>query len=224
MWLRLRVKVPGIGGRAWWLSILWVVLGAALTGYTFFVTTRPFTNADFWIPLWNTEPTVLAITAYLAVAAWLVLAIPVLVAGFVQLRGPGPGSWLRAAAWVAAWVAGLALMRQTGVWSEYPAPNVTYGPAVVSWGELAICATWLALGAVMTLILAGQAHGSDIPDASSSGLILDLPAWPAALIGGAVEALCVAVHVTGAEVAAQAESRVPAVWLFPLVAGRSFGA
>jgi hypothetical protein len=165
-WLRLRVKAHRIGGRVWWLSILWVVLGAAITGYTFFVTTRPFTNADFWIPLWNTEPKAVVITAYLAAAAWLVLTIPVLVAGFVQLCGRGPGSWLRAAAWAGAWVAGLALMRQAGVWSEYPAPNVTYGPAVVSWGELAICAAWLALGAVMTLILAGQAHGSDMPDAS----------------------------------------------------------
>jgi hypothetical protein len=166
MWLLLRVKALRIGGRVWWLPILWVVLGAALTGYTFFVTTRPFTNADFWIPLWNTEPKVVAITAYLAVAAWLVLTVPVLVAGLVQLRGRGPGGWLRAAVWVAAWVAGLAFMRQAGVWSEYPAPRVTHGPAVVSWGELAICAAWLALGAVMALIQAGQAHGSDMPDAS----------------------------------------------------------
>jgi hypothetical protein len=166
VWLRLRVKAHRIGGRVWRLLILWVVLGAALTGYTFFVTTRPFTNADFWIPLWNTEPKVVAITAYLAVAAWLVLTIPVLVAGFVQLRGRRPGSWLRVAAWAGAWVAGLALLRQAGVWGEYPAPNVTYGPAVVSWGELAICAAWLALGAVMALILAGQAHVRDVPDAS----------------------------------------------------------
>jgi len=32
-------------------------------------------------------------------------------------------------------------------------------PAVVSWGELAICAAWLVLGAVLTWVLAGQRGG-----------------------------------------------------------------
>jgi hypothetical protein len=166
-----------VRGWAWWLSILWVALGAAITGYTFFVTTKPFTNAGFWIPLWNTEPKAVSIAAYLSVAAWVLLTIPVLVGRFVRLRVSEPRGWLRAAAWAGAWVAGLALMRQAGIWSEYPATRCgnamgcivpqDSGPAIVSWGELAICAAWLALGAVMTQILAGPAHGWDAPDTSS---------------------------------------------------------
>jgi hypothetical protein len=83
--------------------MLWVVMGAAITGYTFFITTKPFTNADFWIPLWNTEPEAVSIAAYLTVAAWVVLTIPVLIAGYAQLRGRGLGM----VAWASAWVAGL---------------------------------------------------------------------------------------------------------------------
>jgi hypothetical protein len=114
-----------VRGRVWWLSMLWVALGAAITGYTFYITTKPFTNADFWIPLWNTEPAGVRDTAYLAVVAWVLLPIPVLVAGFVQLRGWRLGSGLRAAAWVGAWVAGFALMYQAAVWGEYPARYMT---------------------------------------------------------------------------------------------------
>jgi hypothetical protein len=168
-----------VRGRVWWLSVLWVGIGAAGADYSFFVTTKPFTNADFWIPLWNTEPEVISIAAYLAAVAWLVLPLPVLVAGLVRLRGWRPGRWLRAAAWASAWLAGFALMRQAGVWEEYPARYLTYacghrgcslndyGPAVVSWGELAICATWLALGAVMTWILAVPAPGWAMSGTSS---------------------------------------------------------
>src|SRR5215472_9500856 len=75
-----------VRGRVWWLSMLWVVMGAAITGYTFLITTKPFTNADFWVPLWNTEPEAVSVAAYLTVAAWVVLTIPVLTAGFAQLR------------------------------------------------------------------------------------------------------------------------------------------
>lgn len=163
-----RAMVAGglrVRGRVWWLSMLWVVMGTAITGYTFFVTTKPFTNADFWIPLWNSEPRAVSIAAYLTVAAWVVLTIPVLIAGFARLRWKG----LRAVAWAGAWVAAIVLMYQAGKWGEYPARDMTVnntGPAVVSWGELGICAAWLALGAVMTWILTGQAHRRDVPDTS----------------------------------------------------------
>lgn len=152
-----------VRGRVWWLSMLWVVIGAAITGYTFFITTKPFTNADFWIPLWNTEPEAVSIAAYLTVAAWVVLTIPVLIAGFAQLR------WreLRIAAWASAWVAGFALMYQAGKWGEYPGNSPAIGsPAVISWGELGLCAAWLALGAVMTWILAAPQHSGNAPEAS----------------------------------------------------------
>jgi hypothetical protein len=99
-----------------------------------------------------------------------------LVAGFVQLRGWRRGRWLRATAWAGAWVAGFELMYQAAVWGEYPARYMTpsdSGPAVVSWGELAICAAWLALGAVMTLILARPANGWEVSDTSRQANL-----WP----------------------------------------------
>jgi hypothetical protein len=100
------------------------------------------------------------------------------IAGFIRLRGWRPANWLRAAAWAGAWVAGVALLSQASVWGQYPldscpnrpltAPQCPFGsPAVVSWGELAICAVWLVLGAVMTWILAVPAHRSDVPGTSS---------------------------------------------------------
>jgi hypothetical protein len=171
----LRVR----GALAWCLSMLWAGIGAAGAGYSFFITTKPYTDSDFWIPQWNTEPGVILIAAWLAVLAWLVLPIPVLIAGFVRLHRRGRCSGLRAAAWAGAWAAGFELMHLACVWSEYPSQILgrtcsqgscvldDSGPAVVSWGELAICAAWLALGAAMTLILAAPAHGRDVPDTSS---------------------------------------------------------
>jgi hypothetical protein len=163
-----RAQVIGrrrVRGRVWWLSVLWVVMGAGITGYTFFITTKPFTNADFWIPLWNTEPEVVSVAAYLTVAAWVVLTMPVLIAGFARLRWRAS----RMAAWAGAWVAGFALMYQAGEWGEYPGNSPALGsPAVVSWGELGLCAAWLALGAVMTWALAGPAHGSGLRGATSA--------------------------------------------------------
>jgi hypothetical protein len=78
------------------------------------------------------------------------------------------------AAWAGAWIAGFALIYQAEVWGNYPAncPVIADNcpaigsPAVVSWGELGICAAWLVLGAVMTWILAGPAHRPDVPDTS----------------------------------------------------------
>ena len=43
-----------------------------------------------------------------AAGVWVLLAVPLLVAGLVRLRGWGPRGWLRAAAWAGAWVSGLA--------------------------------------------------------------------------------------------------------------------
>jgi hypothetical protein len=159
-----------VRGRVWWLSVLWVVMGAGITGYTFFITTKPFTNADFWIPLWNTEPEVVSVAAYLTVLAWVVLTIPVLIAGFAQLRWRA----FRMAAWAGAWVAGFVLIYQAGKWGEYPGNSPVIGsPAVVSWGELGLCAAWLALGAVMTWTLAGPAHGSGLRGATSAAKAAD---------------------------------------------------
>ncbi len=167
-----------VRGWAWLLSMLWVVAGAVGTGYDFYITTKPYTWADVSLGIegWSTDPQVVQITVVLAIAASLALPIPALIAGFVRLRGWRPRNWLRAAAWVGAWVAGFALTYQAEVWGEYPgsenwrywpSPSHIPSPAVVSWGELAIGAAWLVLGAVLTWILAGPAHRSDASDASS---------------------------------------------------------
>jgi hypothetical protein len=159
-----------VRGWFWLLSMLWVVAGAVNTGYFFYITTKPYTWADVSLGImgWSTDPEAVRIAVALATVAWLALSIPVLVAGFIRLRGWRPGNWFRAAAWAGAWIAGFALMYQAGVWGEYPGNSPAIGsPAVVSWGELAICAAWLVLGAVLTWILAGPAHRSDVPDTRS---------------------------------------------------------
>jgi hypothetical protein len=107
-WLRVR-------GWVWRLSMLWVVLGASGAGYAFACTmqgctTSQCTNDEFLFPLYNGEPGVIAAAGGLAAGVWVLLAVPLLVAGLVWLRGWRPRNWLRAAAWAGAWVAGLALM------------------------------------------------------------------------------------------------------------------
>jgi hypothetical protein len=115
-------------------------------------TTNLCTDEAFLFPLYNGEPAVIADVGLLAAAAWVLLAVPLLVAGFVRLRGWRRRSWLRAAAWTGAWVGGFALMGLIVVagWSW---ANGSGAPDV-AWGELPIFAAWLALGAVMTSALA----------------------------------------------------------------------
>jgi hypothetical protein len=165
-------------GWVWWLSLLWVAAGVANTGYAFYITTKPYTWADVSLGIegWATDPVVVQIAVVLATIAWLALPIPLLIAGFVKLRG-WPRHWLRIAAGAGAWIAGFALMYQAEVWGQYPANCPTIGgpencpaigsPAVVSWGEIGICAAWLVLGAVMTWILAEPAHPWKVPGTSS---------------------------------------------------------
>ncbi len=168
-----------VRGWAWSLSMLWVVAGVAGTGYDFYLTAKPYSWADvsFGIEGWSTDPGAVRVAVVLATAASLALPVPVLIAGFIRLRGWRPRSWLRMAAWAGAWIAGVALMYQAEMWGNYPANCPAIGgpgncpaigsPAVVSWGELGICAAWLVLGAVMTSILAVPAHRWDGPDTSS---------------------------------------------------------
>ena len=138
---------------------------------------RSGADVSLGIEGWSTDPEAVRIAVVLATAASLALPIPALIAGFIRLRGWRPRSWLRIAAWAGAWIAGFALMYQAEIWGNYPANCPAIGgpgncpaigsPAVVSWGELGICAAWLVLGAVMTSILAGPAHRWDGPDTSS---------------------------------------------------------
>lgn len=151
--------------------MLWVVMGAGGAGYAFVCTlvgctTSQCTNAEFWLPMFNGEPWVIAAVANLAQTAWPLLAVLVLVAGFVRLRGWRRRNWLRAAAWAAAWIAAFALMGLIVVagwaWANSPtgAPNV-------AWGELPVFAAWLALGAWVNRILSRPALSMDLPARSS---------------------------------------------------------
>ena len=168
-----------VRGRTWLLSMLWVAAGAVITGYTFYITTQPW-DPDLGIPGWSTDPLAVQIAVVLALAALVALPVPALIAGFIRLRGWRRGNWLRAAAWASAWIAGVALYALAMAWGEYPLhscpnmpqtavpPQCPYGsPAVVSWGELAICPAWLVLGAGMTWILARPARRSYVPDPTS---------------------------------------------------------
>jgi hypothetical protein len=170
-----------VRGRTWLLSMLWIAAAAVITGYTFYITTKPW-DPDLGISGWSTDPQAVQITLVLAIIAFLALPVPALIAGFIKLRGWRRGNWLRAAAWAGAWIAGAGLLALANAWAQYPlnscpnrpltAPQCPYGsPAVVSWGELPICAAWLLLGAVMTWILAAPAppHARCVPDKTVTG-------------------------------------------------------
>jgi hypothetical protein len=138
--------------------MLWVAAGVVITGYIFYATTPNYISAD--IPGtgfigFAAGPAAVQIAAVLALAAWGALFLPVGIAGFIRLRGWRPANWLRAAAWAGAWGAGCALLLLATAWGNTPG---------VSWGELAICAAWLVLGAVMTSILATPATGPAIAE------------------------------------------------------------
>jgi hypothetical protein len=108
--------------------------------------------------------------------AWVLLTIPVLVAGSVRLyrrrlRAAGLAAGLTAIAWAGTWMTGLALMYQIANWQPTAAAiyagncNVGagcylagYRHAVVSREELVVLAGWLALGAAMSLILASTRY------------------------------------------------------------------
>ena len=96
--------------------------------------------------------------AALAAVAWLVLAIPVLIAGFRRLLG-WPGKRLMAVPWAGAWVTGLALMALIPSSLGFPSPPRNYsGGPIANWQELVIGTGFLTLAAVMAWILARPAE------------------------------------------------------------------
>jgi hypothetical protein len=171
-----------VRGWTWSLSMLWVAIGASGAGYAFAMTTQTCSDvcASGVISFfqWNGEPRVIIAVGTLAAAVWMLLAIPVLVAGLARFRRRESRDGNRRYAWIGIWIAGVALMVLTYVaafrWLDGNGPVVSTegttlpspGPAV-GWGELPVCAAWLALGAVMTWILAGPARRWDGPDTSS---------------------------------------------------------
>ncbi|MGO9583606.1 MAG: hypothetical protein ACLP36_12450 [Acidimicrobiales bacterium] len=164
----------------WLLSMLWVGAGAVYAGYFFYITTKPWPGIDLGIVGWAEIPVTFQIVIALATFVLCAALVPVPIAGFIRLRGWRRGNWLRAAAWPGAWIAGVALLLLASSWAQYPLhscpnapgpvvpPQCPYGsPAVVSWGELPICAAWLVLGILMTWILAvPPARRSDVPSTS----------------------------------------------------------
>ena len=181
----LRVRRPLV----WCLSILWAVLGALGAGYNFILSAHVPQAAWEGIQQWVGEPEWIYNAACLGALAWLLLTIPVLVAGLVRLRrrslpaGASAGGWA-VSAWAGAWFAGIALMFQVANWQP-SAPAIIsgncwegsgcmlagYKHAALSWGELAVFAAWLALGAAMTLILARTARrrARRVPDGTVAG-------------------------------------------------------
>jgi hypothetical protein len=150
--------------------MLWVGAGAVGAGYDFWLTTKPFTG---WVaPLSVQLPLPLEIALALVLITLLAALISVPFAGYIRLRGWRRGHWLRAAAWAGAWCAIVVLYVLSSRWAEYPEQNcMSYqyptcripSPAVVSWGELPICAAFLVLGILMTWVLAvPPARRSDV--------------------------------------------------------------
>jgi hypothetical protein len=142
-----------VRGWTWLLSMVWVAAGAVITGYIFYATTPSYASADIdgtGIIGFDAGPAAVQIAAVLALVVWLALPLPVVMAGFIRLRGWRPARWLRAAAWAGVWIAGVPLLSLARAWGD---------SAGVSWGELALCAAWFVLGAVITLILGGSAPG-----------------------------------------------------------------
>ena len=142
-----------VRGRTWLLSMLWVVIGAGGAVYATVTLTHVGYGEGLLLPptiQWPGEPQVIIDTGVIAEVAWLLLSVPVLIAGFARLRGRRPRSWLRVVGWAGSWAAGLALMNQAAQWAA-AGQGSTRG--VLSVGEIAIGAAWLALGGAMTAIL-----------------------------------------------------------------------
>ncbi len=157
-----------VRGWTWLISMLWVVIGAAGAIYATVALSHPGYGEVLLIPptiQWPGEPQVIIDAAPIAEVAWELLSVPLLVAGIVRLRGWRPRNWLRVAGWAGSWVAGLALMNQAAEWVA-AGEGGTRG--VLSVGELAICAVWLALGGAMTWILSGPQTRADSSVSDSS--------------------------------------------------------
>jgi hypothetical protein len=153
------------------LSMLWAALGALGAGYNFMLSLHVPEASYLGVQPWVGESSVIITAAGLGALAWVLLTVPVLVAGLVRLYRrrlrAGRAAGLAAIAWAGTWIVGLVLMYQVADWHPTAASiwagncNVGagcslagYRHAVVSWEELAVLAGWLALSAAMALILA----------------------------------------------------------------------
>jgi hypothetical protein len=158
-----------------------VAAGAVNTGCLFYVTTEPWAGdgRGFGLSGWGSSGALQILIELDNCLPFVPLIL--VVVGCIWLRGWRPRNWLRAVAWVSAWIAGNALLALADFLGQYPlhdCPNtspypqcpVGHGPAVVSWGELAIGAAWLVLAGLMAWILAVPRRHSDIAETSIAGL------------------------------------------------------
>ena len=144
-----------VRGWTWLLSMLWVVIGASGAIYATVTFTHPGYGEGFRGMLqWPGESQMIIDVGVITEVAWVLLSVPLLVAGFVRLRGWRPRNWLRVAAWAGSWVAGLALLYQSAEWAVAGEDG---NRSVLSVGEMAICVAWLVLGGAMAWILAAPA-------------------------------------------------------------------
>jgi hypothetical protein len=153
------IKAHRVGGPGWWLLVPWAGLGAAGAGYLFVLSTQRITELCNLgaAPSWVGEPSVIVTAATIGGWAWVLLAMPVLAAGLVQLRAWRAANVSRTGAWAGAWAVGLALMFLANEWPPDPpvcGSATGYYTASMAWVELPACIAFLALGAVMTRILA----------------------------------------------------------------------
>ncbi len=133
---------------------MWACLGAAAGGYVFLLSIQPVPVPDDYGGFLVPEPWsgVLWGAGAVGFLLWLGLTIPLLLIGLRSLRWFARGGRRRSIAWVTAWTSGLALMLLIFVAQNVP-PVPYMGRAIVSWGELPICAGFLVLGGIMTWLI-----------------------------------------------------------------------
>ena len=164
------MKAHRVSGLAWWLAMLWLGLGAAISADAFAASAHRFDVYLSRFPAWAGEPQVLVGAAEVGMVVWLALTFPVLAAGVFRLCGRETPDPIREGAWAGTWIAGIALMVLVFLLGlGTPAPVYacsphggcaasTNSPAVVLWGELPVCAAFLALAALSCWILARPAQ------------------------------------------------------------------
>jgi hypothetical protein len=77
-----------VRGWTWLLSMLWVVIGAGGAIYAAVTFTHPGYGEGLRGMLqWPREPQMIIDVGVITEVAWVLLSVPLLVAGFVRLRG-----------------------------------------------------------------------------------------------------------------------------------------
>jgi hypothetical protein len=155
-------KVTARGGLAWGLTVAWAGLGVAGAAFDMAYALRVPEDLSRG-PAWVGESAGVYLAAGSGALAWVLLAIPVLIAGGKRLARAGR---IRATAWWgAAWLAEVSCVLVEaaiqppgpGTWAcdKNLACDLSWGRYVsATWGELVIFAVQLALLLAMASLLA----------------------------------------------------------------------